>query len=477
MKAPPETGIFSFLQNVPLFMGLPREDLKRLCGLTKEVSFPAGGVVFEQGSPGDFAYVIKEGQIEISRYSDGREVPLARRGRGEVIGEMALLEEAPRMATARAATESVLVAIGREQVDQLLGSSPSAARAILGTVMKRLRETETALRQSEKMAQLGIMTAGIAHELNNPAAAAVRGAKQLQTVMAELLSGPISVAGLQLAGPQVEHLKSSLAEASQRARRSEGLSVLERSDRQEAIERWFAERGLAGADRLAGALTEMGYGPMELDGLARVYSQPQLEKLLPLICAAYQTNTLLEEIAHGAREISDIVKALKNYVYLDQAPVQEVDVHEGLENTLIILRHKLKTGITVKRDFAPDLPRIQAHGSELNQVWTNLIDNAADALGGKGQILLRTRAEGGWITVEVQDDGPGIPTEIQSKAFTLFFTTKPLGKGTGLGLNTAYNIVRRHGGAIDFRSQPGNTTFTVRLPVNFEKERIGEKTP
>jgi signal transduction histidine kinase len=470
MKEPQAAGTFSFLEKIPLFMGLPADDLKRLCGLTRQVSLPAGGVVFEQGSPGDFAYIIKEGQIEISRFSDGRQVPLARRGPGEVIGEMALLEEASRMATARAITASVLVAIGREQLDQLLASSPSAARAILGTVMTRLRETETALRQSEKMAQLGTMTAGIAHELNNPAAAAIRGALQLRSALAELLAGPIRIASLQLSNAQLAQLQHSLTEASERARRPEGLSVLERGDRQEAIERWFAERGLAGLERLAGELAELGHGPMQLEELARVYSPPQLEELLPLLCAVSQAHALLEEVAHGAREIADIVKALKNYVYLDQAPVQEVDVHEGLENTLIILRHKLKNGITIQRDFATQLPRIQAHGSELNQVWTNLIDNAADSLGAQGEIVLRTRGEGDWISVEVEDNGPGIPAEVHSKVFTLFFTTKPPGKGTGLGLHTTYNIVRRHGGTIDFRSRPGNTVFTVRIPVNFQRQ-------
>jgi signal transduction histidine kinase len=157
---------------------------------------------------------------------------------------------------------------------------------------------------------------------------------------------------------------------------------------------------------------------------------------------------------------------MKSYVYLDQAPIQEVDLHEGLENTLVILRHKLKRGITVLRDFQSDLPRIQAHGSELNQVWTNLIDNATYALGGKGRITLRTRREGAWAVVEVEDDGPGIPPEVQPKIFTLFFTTKPVGQGSGQGLNTSYNIIRRHGGTLDFQSQPGRTVFSARLPLS-----------
>jgi signal transduction histidine kinase len=252
------------------------------------------------------------------------------------------------------------------------------------------------------------------------------------------------------------------------------LSPLERSDRQEAVERWLDEHGVAGAQRLAGELAEMGYGSETLAELARLYSPHQLEKLLPLISAAHQAGCLLEEIASGAGEIAAIVKALKSYVYLDQAPVQEVDVHEGLENTLIILRHKLKAGISVRRDFASDLPRIEAHGGELNQVWTNLIDNAAYSLGDRGEIVLRTRRDGDWIVVEVQDNGPGIPEELQSKVFALFFTTKPLGQGTGQGLNISYNIVRRHGGSIDFRSAPGNTVFTVRLPLKLPRGADGE---
>ena len=211
----------------------------------------------------------------------------------------------------------------------------------------------------------------------------------------------------------------------------------------------------------------MGYGTAELERLAGAYSAAQLTGIIPIICFSYRARTLLAEIAQGSREIAAIVKAMKSYVYLDQGPVQEVDLREGLENTLIILRHKLKKGITVLRDFQPDLPRVPAHGGELNQVWTNLIDNAADALGGKGQVRLRTRRDGDWAVVEVEDDGPGIPPEIQPKVFTLFFTTKPMGQGSGQGLSTAYGIVRRHGGTLDFRSEPGRTVFTVRLPIGF----------
>ena len=176
--------------------------------------------------------------------------------------------------------------------------------------------------------------------------------------------------------------------------------------------------------------------------------------------------TLIAEIGQGAGRISDIVKALKSYAYLDQGPVQDVDLHEGIDNTLLILRAKLK-GIEVRREYFSDLPKIEAYGSELNQVWTNLIDNAADALDGRGTITLRTRTEGEWAVVDVEDDGPGIPPEIQSRVFDAFFTTKPPGKGTGMGLDITYNIVvYKHRGDIRLTSEPGMTRFTVWLPLN-----------
>jgi signal transduction histidine kinase len=459
-----QTERFEFLRQIPLFAELDEPDLRKLCSLVADVRLEPGQELFPQGGTGDLAYVIREGEIEISRYSDGREIPLAVRGPGEVIGEMALLEEAPRMASARARTRSVLLAIGRRELEQLLTSSPTAARSMLGTVMQRLRETEAALRQSEKMAQLGTLAAGLAHELNNPAAAALRGADGLREAVGQLLRGPNRVAELGLSAEQFQELAHRMQTAGQGGARA--MSALQRGDAAEQVERWLKPRGVQDGEQLAGELVDMGYDPQELGRLERSYPGPQLGQILHLVAVSFRAGTLLEEISQGAREIASIVKAMKSYVYLDQAPVQEVDLHEGLENTLVILRHKLKRGITVLRDYQKELPRIPAHGSELNQVWTNLIDNAADALGGKGKITLRTRRDGAWAVVEVEDDGPGILAEVQPKIFTLFFTTKPMGQGSGQGLNTSYNVVRRHGGTLDFQSRPGRTVFTARLPLS-----------
>ncbi len=489
--------MFDFLRKVPLFAELPLADLKRLCEMVREVRLPVGQVLFAEGSLGDQAYVIQEGEIEVVKRSAGREVFLALRRPGEMIGEMALLEGGLRMATARAARDSVLLEIGREQLDRLLDSSPSAARVMLRTATVRLRETEAALRQSEKLAQLGRLSAGLAHELNNPASAALRGASHLKTSLGELLEARARVDRATLDTGQREELVRLARAARERAGHPVQMDALDRGDREADFESWLEERGLEEAIPDAIELVGLGYELPDLEALEQRFRGEHLPAVIGWLCAVSSTWSLLEEIMQGTGQIASIVKALKSYVYLDQAPVQAVDIHEGLENTLIILRGKLKKGITVQREFAPDLPRVEAHGSELNQVWTNLIDNAADAIGlregaasavpagedatggvpsselrapsagaGQGRIILRTRQDGRWVAVEVEDDGPGVPEEARPQLFTPFFTTKPVGVGTGLGLHLSYNIVQHHGGSIDFRSRPGQTVFVVRLPLD-----------
>jgi len=462
--------MFDFLKKIPLFSGLSGEDLRRLCEITKEVHLRAGEDLFGEGSPGDLAYVIMEGQIEISKLSDGTNVPLAVRGAGELIGEMALLEDAPRMASARAASKCRLLTIGREQLEELLSSSPSSAQSMLRTVTGRLRETEAMLRQKEKMAQLGTLAAGMAHELNNPASAVQRGSVQLAAAVTQILEIPSTFRQPGLSFSQMQELDRRLRDMAFRAKKPETLDdPLERSDREELIESWLQVRGNENSAMSAPELAGMGYKTRDLEELEHVFPGPHLHDVIALACAAYVAYKVLREIAQGSGQIAAIVKAMKSYVYLDEAPVQDVDIHEGLENTLIILKHKLKKGIQVQRDFAKELPRVCAYGSELNQVWTNLIDNAADALEGTGEIHLKTRVEDSRVIVEVEDNGPGIPEQHWPQIFTLFFTTKPMGQGSGQGLHISHNIVHRHGGSLDFQSRPGKTVFTVCIPINFQK--------
>lgn len=461
--------MFNSLRKSELFGELSDDDLQRLCLTTEYVRLAAGETLFTQGSPGDKAYFIQEGLLEILNTAGGREVLIAVRKPGELIGEMALLEETPRSAAVRARADSLLFAIGKQQFEQLFGSSPAALKNMLHTVLFRLRETQAMLQHSERMAQLGTLTAGVAHELNNPASAARRAADQLFEELPRFKQAQRALQQLALTPDQELKLNAEIQRAEQQAGRPPELEALVRSDRESSLESWLETHGVSDSWQLAPALVDLAYDAARLDGLAREFGPEQFGVVIQALNASYLIQRLSIEIGQAAGRISELVRALKGYSYLDQGPVQPVDLHQGLEDTLMILRGKINQGISVRREYAEDLPRIQGYGSELNQVWTNLIDNALDAVDGAGEIVLRTRREGDRVVVEVNDNGPGIPEEIQGRVFDQFFTTKDLGKGTGLGLDISYRIVvDKHRGDIRLSSQPGNTRFEVWLPVNFE---------
>lgn len=459
--------MFDFLKKVPLFADLPDDDLDRLCAMVTVVHTAVAEVLFTEGEIGDKAYVIMSGEIEIVKESGGRAVLLALRHAGEVIGEMSLLDQTPRFASGVARTECDLLAISHENLENLLDTSPSAARVMLSTITNRLRSTELVLRQSEKMAQLGTLTAGIAHELNNPASAARRGSEHLQSSIGYFQQTYQQFHALGFTEGQWSRAAELQKFAQQRASQPVDLDSLGRSDCEEEIEDWLDANGVENGWDYAPVLVSLGYQSADLDELKHDFPGEFLVVAVQWLCTIFTIFSLLAEIHQGTSRIGEIVKSLKSYVYLDQAPVQAIDLHAGLDNTLVMLRSKLKTGIVLERHYAENLPKIQGYGSELNQVWTNIIDNAVDAMDGQGSIIITTRGAGDWVIVEIEDSGPGIPEDVQQKMFSPFFTTKPMGKGTGLGLNISFNIIQKHKGEIKVFSRPGKTCFSVRLPVDF----------
>lgn len=476
---------YEFLKQVPLFAEMPEKDLEALCETIDEVRLANGVELFAEGDEGDRAYVIQQGELEIHKQSGEQDVLLAVRGPGEVIGEVALLEEARRMAGARARGDTWLLAISKQALDDLLNSSPSAAKAMFDTILARWRATEARVRQSEKMAQLGTLSAGVAHELNNPAAAVKRSADQLTEALDHHIDLQQRLAQTELSADQQYVLVSLTSHAKQKARTPPEMDALARADREEDLEDWLEECGVPEPWDLAPTLVDLAIDEDMLQELQDRFNAEELTLVIHWLGAMHTTHALLHQVAKGAGRISGIVKALKSYSFLDQAPVQEVDVHEGLDDTLMMLRAKLKQGISVRREYAPDLPTIEAHGSELNQVWTNLLDNAADAVaermedGGveEGIITLRTHREPGWIVVEVEDNGGGMPPEVRERIFDQFYTTKAPGKGTGLGLHISHGIVtEQHGGGIRVHSRPGRTVFRVQLPSgDSEDDEVGDE--
>ncbi|MFN2136314.1 MAG: sensor histidine kinase [Candidatus Promineifilaceae bacterium] len=337
---------------------------------------------------------------------------------------------------------------------------------------KKLRDLEQAfvqqevtLRQNEKLATLGKLSAGMAHELNNPAAATRRGAAQLLERVTEAQSVYLALGEIDLNEEQTGYLLELDAKARVSAKNPADLDSLARSDREYELEEWLDDHDVKDPWDVAPNLVDLDLSEEELQGLAERFSAQQLPSVVAWLDSTYAIYTLLEEIGEGAGRISELVKALKSYSYLDQAPIQTINVHEGLDSTLVILRSKLKGTMTVERQYDPDMPHIEAYGSELNQVWTNLIDNAIDAAGEDGKLFIRTSHDDRWVTVEIGDNGEGIPEPVLPHIFDPFFTTKEPGKGTGMGLNISHNIiVQQHKGRLEVESEPGNTVFTVRLP-------------
>ena len=334
---------------------------------------------------------------------------------------------------------------------------------------EEVKERTSELVQSEKLATLGRLSAGVAHEINNPVAATQRGAGQLQDIFFELQSIQLEINRLGLSDRQLETLLKLGRFAKTRAEQPDHINPLERSDREYEVENWLEERGIDHAWELAPTLVSLGYDPGQLAQISETFPGELFPTVTHWIDCTYTIHRLLAEISQGSSRISEIVKALKSYTYMDQAPIQMVNVHEGLDNTLIILQNKLKAGVAVHRNYAGDLPRIQAHGSELNQVWTNIIDNAIAAMKGQGELSLRTYSEDQWVVVEIEDNGPGIPEAAIAKLFDPFFTTKPPGEGTGLGLYISHNIIsQNHKGKIVITSRPGGTCFKIKLPMTLE---------
>jgi signal transduction histidine kinase len=367
---------------------------------------------------------------------------------------MALLHEEPRAATVRARTPLHLIAIPKAALDDLLSTSAKASRAVFQPLVRRVRETNDQLRHQERMVQLGVMTAGVAHELNNPAAAVQRAAEQLSEEVLELVS---------LAGDGSFRAAYELLEEVDKRPRPQ-RSAIEASDEEAALEDWLDDHEIEDGWKLAPALVAAG---VTADDLGRLGEPADLSAAVRFLASAATVRRSAMQMAEGSRRLSEIVGALRSYSYLDRAPLQEVDVVAGIEDTLTVMAHAT-AGIRIVREYAEGLPTIVGLGAELNQVWTNLIHNAADALADTSDPTITVRAfpEGEAVVVEIEDNGPGIPPEIQSRVFDAFFTTKPPGQGTGLGLQVSYRVVvLEHSGDLTVSSEPGRTTFRVSLPV------------
>jgi signal transduction histidine kinase len=459
------------LAAIPIFSDMKAEDLGWLASLMEVAHYEQGDVILEEDSPADRLIIILEGEVAGRREHSAGDPRTYSASAGQVTGMLPYSRLTHFPLTVRAMTRASMAYLNVSHFPEMLQRLPDMGPKLVGVLADRIRETTRNSQQREKMMALGKLSAGLAHELNNPASAVKNAAVNLQETVAALRTASLHLDKRGLPAEQRVFLARLECDWS-KDHPPAALDSLDRSDREEEIGSWLEGRGIENAHQLAPDLVDAGCDLATLRGLAERFDGATLQDVVTRLTASFTINRLVEQIANGTSRIGELVRAIKQYSYMDQAGEQEVDVHEGLESTLIMFHHRLKYGISVVRQYDRSIPRICAFGGELNQVWTNLIDNAIDAMNGKGELVVRTASEFGRVLVEIRDNGPGISPEIIDRVFEPFFTTKQVGDGTGLGLDTVYRIVRQHRGEVRVESQPGKTSFQVRLPIASDRAAV-----
>ncbi|MBN3890517.1 MAG: cyclic nucleotide-binding domain-containing protein [Nostoc sp. JL31] len=457
------------LINLDPFQQLPKERLQWVCDRAHTVELSAGEVLSHEGDPGCRLFILVKGKINITRRSEGVAIPIGQHEAPSFFGEIPVLTDEPAPVTMRAFTNCHIYEMQGEDFRKLLHECRDFERMVFRIMQRRVRGLESFIRGREKMAALGTLAAGLAHELNNPAAALVRTLKEMPAAILELQRMNLVYGQRNVEEAHTQHWLR-VRDLGYDAILNNRLDPVTLSDREDILLEWLEDYGVNQAWKLAEPLAEGGVEVETLDQLMERWRNDDTELRemgLHWLALSFEVMSMIKHGLRGSERISELVQAMKSYSYLDQGTQQEVDIHQGLEDTLRLFAHKLKCGVQVQRNYDRSLPKILAYGSELNQVWTNLIDNAIDAMDGKGLLEITTHHCDRYAHIDIIDSGSGISPEIKTRIFEPFFTTKSVGHGSGLGLETVRRIVEnRHHGTLSFESQSGRTCFTICLPLS-----------
>jgi signal transduction histidine kinase len=458
------------LRSLFLFESLSHERLEFLCEHGRVVRVEEGWL-YRQGDPASCFFVLLEGSLVMSRRVVDDEVEVNRTSyRGSYVGawNAYLGDLVPQVydQSVRVTETADFFELDAAVLREVMQEWFPMAQHLLSGLFVGFTNRQRTVSQRERLLALGSLSAGLTHELNNPAAAAARATAVLRDRFAGMRHKLAMLSEGKIDGEMLRALTELQEEFVARIDGRQELSALERSDREDALGEWLDQRAVTQPWELAGVFVAAGLGPDDLGRVADAVVPSFLEPALRWLAYTVETETLLVEIADSTGRVSALVDAAKQYSQMDRAPHQPTDVHAGLDATLVMLGAKIGSGIEVVKDYDRSLPKVPAYAGELNQVWTNLIHNALDALSGHGTLTLRTAGEGDCALIEIRDTGPGIPAELRQRVFEPFFTTKPVGHGTGLGLDVSWRIVvKRHGGDLRVTSTPGDTRFQVLLPL------------
>jgi len=450
------------LRKVPAFAGTPDDQLAWFLSKAQEVQVQAGDVYARQADPAVSMFVLIEGQFQWRGELNGEPIVFDLEA-GEISGVLPFSRMKKYSLNGHALTDGRVLKFPASQFPELVQKMPEVTTRLVGLMSDRIREVTRFEQQRDRLAALGKLSAGLAHELNNPASAAKRASSQLRDALKRIKNASLELGRRELSAEQraeIERLETSLTQVDGPPPDPLSASALE-----DEIDTTLRNHGQNDMWQLAADLARRNFKPEAIERLFVTLGPDTARAALVRISASIEIAGLLSEIESSTSRISDLVGAIKEYTFMDQAPKQNVDVVKTLENTLTILNHKLKRGVSVQREYEKSPLLVDSFGSELSQVWTNIIDNAIVAMGGNGKLRVRTYRQDNCAVVEIIDNGPGIPPDIEPHIFEPFFTTKGVGEGTGLGLDTVQRIVKRHRGTIQVRSKPGETCFQVWLPL------------